>query len=576
MKNSSRFRRVLRLPIRKTTRFGLRLFIKLVRKSGFLRFAQRVGKRYKNIIHARMYSAWAADNEQECFEQYTEIATQPKVSIVVPAYNTPTQHLLEMVYSVVNQHYENWELLLVNASDDPSLREELEKCADIDTRIKTVKVRENLGIAGNTNAGIDVASGDYIAFLDHDDVLHPCALHSVVSKIVNEKAEVVYTDEDKISHDGSLYFAPHCKPKWSPDLLRNVNYINHLCVIKTDQVRRVNGLRQEFDGAQDYDLLLRVIDLCHPKIEHSPHVLYHWRAVESSTASNIANKQYVLKAGERALQEHLDRNKQNATAEALTQRPGFYKVTHKSTPSVSVVIGPVSPRFRRACAAWLADLLVTAPKNEVELIIGDWYDDHKLPRKGIKLKTVEHSNFWVKTAKLVSNEVVVCFQAAISPGKHSDLWQLTAVAAQDSCATASPIIINKEQTVLDAGLVESDFGLQPLFMGHRLSDSTPFGSVEWNRDVAAPSLAAFATKKDNFLKIINSQNGGSEYFLHPNLMPELKGYHVIWSHNPFTYKGALYYPDDSNYFNPQLHLAQSLIHMRSSSWEKLHERAEDE
>lgn len=562
-------------PTKKISHSMLRLLIKLANQTGFLRFARKVDKRYRTVIHTRMYNAWAVDNDKECFESDTIIDKQVLVSIVVPTYNTVNQHLLAMVYSVINQHYENWELILVNASDDATCKQAVKNCLDIDTRIKVAEVKRNLGISGNTNLGIDAAQGEYVAFLDHDDVLHPCALHSVVSKIINNNADFVYTDEDKITHDGSVYFAPHCKPKWSPDLLRNVNYINHLTVIKSEFVRQVGGLRPEFDGAQDFDLLLRIIDTCHPVIEHSPRVLYHWRASESSTASDISNKQYVITAGVRALQEHLDRNKQTATAEALPNRPGFYKVVHKYNLPISIIISPVSPRWQRACRAWINELLKVAAQNQVELIVGDWYVSPPMTRR-VEIKTVTGKDYWASAAALVSNEVVICFQAAVMPNKPSDLLQLAAVAAQETCATVSPMIITKEHTILDAGLVESDFGLQPLFRGYSLTDSTPFGSAEWTRDVASPSLTVFASKKENFTKIIARHNHRHEAILHPNIIPQLAGNHIIWSYTPFTYKGSLHYPLGSNYFNPQLYLAQSIIHMRASLWEQLHERAEDE
>jgi hypothetical protein len=560
-------------PFDSIAQICLRLVIRVAKSTGFFGFLGRISKRYRNVVSGRMYNAWAVDNEKECFEQDTSLSFEPMISIVVPTYNTVEHHLLTMVYSIINQHYENWELLLVNASNTPISKEMVRKCATIDTRIKIIEVKRNRGIAGNTNAGIEEVSGDYIAFLDHDDVLHPCALHSVVSKIVNNNAGLIYTDEDKTNHEGNFFFGPHCKPKWSPNLFHNVNYINHFTVVKTKFVQEVKGLRVDCDGAQDFDLLLRIIDACQPVIVHIPRILYHWRAAESSTASDFTNKRYVLTAGVRALQEHIDRNGQKATAEAIPQRPGFYKVIHKSNPTISIVIGPVARRWQRACAAWLSELLKEMSHQDIELIIGSWYSAYLGTQTKIKIRTVGDKNYWSKASELVSNKVVICFQSAAFPAEPADLLQLAAVAAQSSCATASPMIVSKGGGVVDAGLVETDFGLSPLFKGCKLNESTPFGSVEWVRDVDAPSLMVFATRAENFTEITS---GKDVLPLRPALARKLKGDHIVWSHSLFKHKGSLDYSSDSGYFNSQLSLEHSTINMRTSSWEVQNDRSENE
>ncbi|MEX0881317.1 MAG: glycosyltransferase, partial [Candidatus Saccharimonadales bacterium] len=216
------------------------------------------------------YNAWASSNKDLCFVN-KKINYAPLISIIVPVFNTRHEHLLEMVYSVVNQHYGNWELLLVNGSTKSDRRRQTVACAQIDTRIKIIAISGNKGISENTNAGLKETAGEYVAFLDHDDLLHPCALHSVVEALQSPKpADLVYTDEDKVNDSSESFFGPHCKPDWSPDLLRNVNYINHLNLIRTKMVRGVDGLRSICDGAQDYDLLLRIIDKYDPSIIHVP------------------------------------------------------------------------------------------------------------------------------------------------------------------------------------------------------------------------------------------------------------------------------------------------------------------
>lgn len=152
---------------------------------------------------------------------------KPLISIVIPIYNTPPKYLLPLIYSVACQTYSNWELILVNGSTDKKLRKNLDNYLNIDTRIKAINVN-NMGISANTNEGIKIAKGEFIAFCDHDDMLECQALYEAV-RIINHHPEVdvIYTDEDKISEDGKKYFSPHFKPDWSPDLLLNVNYITH-------------------------------------------------------------------------------------------------------------------------------------------------------------------------------------------------------------------------------------------------------------------------------------------------------------------------------------------------------------
>ncbi|MCB1712711.1 MAG: glycosyltransferase, partial [Candidatus Riesia sp.] len=199
---------------------------------------------------ANYYHVWANEHEGMCFveDDYEAI----KISVLVPAFNTNSEHLSKMVNSVLNQHFQNWELVIVNASTNKESRSEIDKLTQKDTRIKIVNTKENIGISGNTNKGLKVTSGKYIAFLDHDDVLHPCALHCIADSIRNTNADIIYTDEDKITDDGNTYFNPFLKPDWSKYLFENVNYINHLSVIKSELISKAGGLRPEFDGAQDY------------------------------------------------------------------------------------------------------------------------------------------------------------------------------------------------------------------------------------------------------------------------------------------------------------------------------------
>ena len=217
--------------------------------------------------------------------------------------------------TVKAQTYPNWELCLSDGSGaDSPIRKLLESLAASDERIKVIYHEKALQISENTNAGIEAATGDYIAFADHDDELTPHALFQCV-KALNENRDIriLYSDEDKMSMDGHKFFQPHFKPDYNPDLLCTVNYICHLFVVDREIISQVGMLRKEFDGAQDYDFIFRCVENVKPEqIYHIPKILYHWRCHEDSTAENPESKTYAFEAGKRAIEEHYKRTGINA------------------------------------------------------------------------------------------------------------------------------------------------------------------------------------------------------------------------------------------------------------------------
>jgi glycosyltransferase involved in cell wall biosynthesis len=258
------------------------------------------------------YARWIQENEPTA----TELAAQrsmsfprmPRISLVVPTYNTKSAHLSEMVTSVLAQTYANWELCIADgASQASTVKEILHRCRAQDQRIRVAFLAANRGIAGNSNAALSLATGDYIALLDHDDTLAPFALHDVVQAINRRPGtEVLYSDEDKIDATGRQRKDHHFKPDWSPDTLRSQNYITHLAVYQRRLMQEVGGLRPGFDGSQDYDLILRATERAR-QIVHIPRVLYHWRSHPLSAAGDETAKLYAYDAGKRALGDHLSR-----------------------------------------------------------------------------------------------------------------------------------------------------------------------------------------------------------------------------------------------------------------------------
>lgn len=264
----------------------------------------------------------------------------PKISIVVPLYKTQKKYLIQLIDSVMAQTYENWELCLSDGSGTNSpIERTLKMYEKKDSRIKVVYNKKALQISENTNAALDIATGDFIAFSDHDDLLTPDALYECVKAInQNSEVEMIYTDEDKISMNGREHFEPHFKTDFNIDMLRSVNYICHLCMVKRSLYEKVGNLNSEFDGAQDYDFVLRCVE--HTKnIVHIPKVLYHWRAHKDSTAENPESKNYAFEAGKRAIEAHLERLGIPAEVTSRAEK-GFYRVKYElqDTPLISVII----------------------------------------------------------------------------------------------------------------------------------------------------------------------------------------------------------------------------------------------
>ena len=221
----------------------------------------------------------------------------PKISIVVPLYNTPLDFLDELLDSVQNQTYRNWELCCVDAGQDEAVGQRVMARAKDDPRICYQKLAENEGIAGNTNHGFAMATGDYIALLDHDDILHPCALWYTAQAIVEQGADFVYTDEATFEGKVENVVLYHFKPDFAPDYLRGVNFITHLAVFSRPLLDAAGAYEsKEFDGAQDHDLILRLTEKAQ-HIEHIKKVLYIWRGHAGSTAAGMEAKPYAVAYG---------------------------------------------------------------------------------------------------------------------------------------------------------------------------------------------------------------------------------------------------------------------------------------
>lgn len=267
----------------------------------------------------------------------------PLISIVVPTYNSDPVFLEAMIQSVRDQTYPNWELCI---ADDASTSLEpahvLRKYMALDERIKVIFREVNGHISEASNSALSMATGEYVALLDHDDVLPPHALFSVVRYIhLRPEARMFYSDEDKITAEGKRTM-PYFKSDWNPQMFLTQNMFSHLGVFETALIREAGGFRKGFEGSQDYDLALRCVEIAgHDKVAHIPHVLYHWRIVPGSTAGSGSEKPYALQAAIRALEEHLKRIHADATVEYPFEDLGILRVRYavpRPVPKVSLII----------------------------------------------------------------------------------------------------------------------------------------------------------------------------------------------------------------------------------------------
>lgn len=322
------------------------------------------------------YSQWFKSHYPSAEELKTQISkqrkfrTRPLISLIVPTYNTNIQHLEECIQSVQAQSYENWELCIADdASTNPQIRGVIEEYAGNDARIRFIFREENGHICHASNSAIKLANGEFIALLDHDDVLWPNALYEVV-KTINQypRADFIYTDEDKISEYGNIHSEPFFKPDWSFEFLRSINYITHFSVLRRSLVRKVGGFRPGYEGAQDWDLFLRLTRET-DNIHHIPTVLYSWRKSATSTAQAPSAKDYAYINQKKALED--DVKSRNMQAEISWQIPfSMWKVAYKTKdPLVSIVI-PTKNQFEYIARCLRSIKEKTTYKN-FEIIIVD-------------------------------------------------------------------------------------------------------------------------------------------------------------------------------------------------------------
>lgn len=444
-----------------------------------------------------------------------------RFSIVVPLYNTPEAYLRAMIDSVIAQTYANWELCMADGSDAEHgyVGQVCLSYAQEDPRILYKKLDRNLGISGNTNACINMATGDYIALFDHDDVLHPSALYEDMAAICEKGADFIYTDENTFHEKPADAFNPHFKPDFAPDTLRANNYICHFTAFKRELLERAGGgFRPEFDGSQDFDMVLRLTEQAE-RIVHIPKVLYFWRAHRDSVAQSVSAKPYVVDAAKRAIAEHLQRV--GLEGEVLDSAvPSMYRLKYKivGAPLISILIPNMDhAEDLRRCVDSIRNLstyknyeIIIIENNSREAATFACYDALKTdPRVRIvtwegKFNYSAINNFGFKAAKgayilLLNNDTEV-----ISPDW---LQEMLMYAQRDDVGAVGAKLYYPDHTIQHAGLCIGMMSLAGHYHRHFNGDHPGYmGRLIYAQDLSAVTAACMMLPR----RVYEAMNGLDE------------------------------------------------------------------
>jgi GT2 family glycosyltransferase len=353
------------------------------------------------LVSHQVYQLWLQRNIPDFIEitrlreEAASFAYQPLISVLVPTYNTDPGFLRDCLNSVRAQVYDKWELCIVDdGSPNDTVRSIIKEYAAKDSRIRYTFLEQNQHIARATNEAIALATGEFVALLDHDDLLWPNALYEVVKALNEDRGlDFLYTDEDKITEDRFEHLAPFFKPDWNPDFLRSVNYMAHFAVIRKEIVERIDGFREGYEGAQDWDLFLRITRVTQ-KIHHIPKIVYSWRVHRLSTAKGTQAKPYAVEAQRKALTDDLClRHYEDARIEIDKKHTGYWQMTYpvRGEPLISIVI-PSKNHYKvvRRC---INSIYKKTTYSNFEIVLVDTGSSEKRVLRWYQKLQQQHANF---------------------------------------------------------------------------------------------------------------------------------------------------------------------------------------
>ena len=479
-------------------------------------------------------------------QKETVFDKQPCFSIVVPLYKTQEKYLKELVESIKGQTYSNWELCLSDGSGgDSPLKEILKELEHSDSRIKVISSKESLQIAENTNAAIDIATGDYIVFADHDDILSVDALYEC-TKCINENQEVdmMYSDEDKVSMDGQTYFEPHFKPDLNMDLLCSVNYFCHLVVVKRQLLEQAGKLNGEYNGAQDYDFVLRCVENT-DAVYHIPKILYHWRAHMDSTAENPESKRYAFEAGRRAIQKHYERIGLKDAYVEETAYPGTYRTRYKyaDKPKVSIIIDEITKKellgktLQSIKANDFPDYEVIivdcTEKKEIEKFVEKYQDKRIRVKRGEKIWTAAKRKN--EGAGCAEGEYLIFLAGNAEYADKEGISELVSVAMRSDVGVVGTRSYYKNGTVEHAGCVIGMNGTAGSLFEHTLrGENGYFSHIVTQMQYSAVAGACMMVKKDIFEKVNGFDEDYKGELGKVDLCLKIRNKHMSVVYNPYV------------------------------------------
>ena len=402
----------------------------------------------------KIYKKWIDKNEPNkedlAKQKNTKFDINPKISIVVPVYNTPENFFAELVQSLQNQTYSNWELCLADGSPEPI--KYMQEYPKKDSRIKYKIIGENKGISGNTNEALTLATGDYIGLLDHDDLLPSFSLFEIV-KVINENPEVefIYSDEDKLERLKGPRYGVFFKPDFSPYTLNSANYICHFSVFKKELMEKLGGFRSEYDGSQDFDIVARASELTQ-NIIHIPKVLYHWRAHKNSTAQNSDSKPYAFEIGKKVIKDHIKRSLDIDVEVTDGLTPGSYEVKYivKENYKVSIIIDGTN-MSKEQINSLIEKVKISTYKNYEIIII----TNEKLEEKYKTVKLTDNIfEDYNKAVSLAEGKYFIIFdENLINIDKTSYIEDLVGICQDPNVGIVGTKLYNEQNQVEHSGII---------------------------------------------------------------------------------------------------------------------------
>lgn len=491
---------------------------RIVRNQGMMSLlAQSLGKMRKgefSIVGPSVpdadYARWIAKNEPkegELAQQRIEarsLSYRPLVSIVMPVWNPPPRFLADTIRSVISQTYDNWELCIADGASKAEVREVINAFASQEKRVIAQFLENNLGISLNSNAAIQRSSGEFVVLLDHDDILAPNALFEVVACLNGGRdLDLIYSDKDHMTMEGKRT-DPLFKPDWSPDMMLCANYVTQLCVIRSALLRDIGGFRPETDGAQDWDLILRVAEGT-KRIHHMPKILYHWRQSPSSVSyASIRAKPYAKNAQLITLNQYLERNQLRGRAHADVS--GYPRIAWQLDPSTLISIVIFDEDTPEALHRCITSILRKSSHQNLEIIVVLNRSRSLGTRPAdSRVRIVESSgvvdfalanNFGAAHSK---GDMIVFLNARTEVVSPDWLQELAGWCSEREVGVAGPRIISADRKISQGVVVIGLPGY--LFQGAREQSRSPLGYSEWYRNCSAVSGACLATRSSFFREI---------------------------------------------------------------------------